>query len=290
MGIMEKLSDLRRKKLDEGWQDTARKYKSMKDVKDFHRKRLADLDFRLETKYGEWKVTIRFGGSSNIWVDVHNSKGLYVSSKSFNSAKDVKAYLFNGGLTADLNKKIRENAIDALKNDKITPAEMKETFDKASQRIAALEQAIDIQIDEDELDKKLHRHQIYGDAVSSREHERYWTRHQAEKEFESERPFEVGDIVYGDNKTSLRSGKEYRITSISGNAATVEPANGRGNRQVAALRHLMIHPDVVKAAIENPDDPKYFDQQKYMMDRYGNNFDEAVELLNSCGMIVEAKS
>ena len=290
MGIMEKLSDLRRKKLDEGWQDTARKYKSLKDVKDFHRKRLADLDLRFDTEYGEWKITVRFGGSSNIWVDVHDTNGHYVSSKSFSNAKAVKAYLFDGGITADLNKKIRENAIEALKNDKITQEEMKEIFDRASKRLAALDHAIGIQIDEEKLDKMLHRHQIYGDALANREHEKYWTRRQAEKEFESERPFEVGDIVYGDNKTSLRSGKEYKITSISGNAATVEPANGRGNKQVAALRHLFLNPDVVRAAVENPDDPKYFDKQKYMMDRYSSNFDEAVELLNSCGMIVEAKS
>lgn len=292
MGIMEKLSDMRRTQLDEGWQDTARKYKSMKDVEDFHRKRLADLDYRLDTKYGEWKITIRLGGSSNIWVDVHDSDDHYVSSESFSSAKGVKSYLFDGGLIAKLNKRIRENAIDALKNDKITPEEMKKTFDRASKRLAALEQAIDIQIDEEKLDKQLHRHQIYSDAVSNRENEKYWTRRQAEKEFESERPFVVGDIVYGDSKTSLRSGKEYKITSISGNAATVEPANGRGNKQVASLRHLRLDPNVVRAAIENPDDKKYFDQQKYMMDRYSadRQFDEAVELLNSCGMIVEAKS
>lgn len=75
----------------------------------------------------------------------------------------------------------------------------------------------------------------------------------------------------------------------------LKPENGRGQGATAYGYQIYLASEVIDSAVNNPDDPKYdkkFDQQQYMMDRYSadRQFDEAVELLNSCGMIVEAKS
>ena len=124
----------------------------------------------------------------------------------------------------------------------------------------------------------------------------------ARRNFEKEHAFEVGDVVYGTQRSDLRGGKAYVITAIEKNNQDkkywkykVEPENGRGQGAIVRGYEIYLDSDIIDAAVKNPDDPKYtpkFDQQQYMMDRYSadRQFDEAVELLNSCGMIVEAKS
>lgn len=301
MGILDKLSEIRRKSLDEDWRETAREYHKAKAVQDFHEARQNALNYNLRTKYGDWDVKIKFEnsyGDSDIKVTVENDKD-YVGSKWFKTGKEVKAYLFDGGLSSVVFKHIREKLVNTLNHDTVTPEQMKESMAKAEKMIEALQDAIDIKIDEEDIDRKLHRYKIYSNAMKSRSSKRNDLRWKASREFEKERKFEVGDVVYGSGNSDLRSGKAYVIKDIKNVSWTkdpiyvVEPENGRGRTYEERGKNLYRSSDEIAQAIENPDDPKYdkgFDQQEYMMNRYAggdNEFDEAVKLLQDQGMIVE---
>lgn len=294
MGIMEKLSDIRRKKLDEDWRETAKEYAKSKKVGDIHQNRLKSLDFDLRTKYGYWQVQITFYTSSDtasfkVTVDGQH----YVGSKWFYTAADVKKYLFDGGLTDQIRKDIREETIKKLNNDKITDKEMKEIFDRATREMEYLQNAIDINIDEEELDKKLHRYETYFRAMNNRSSKSSSLRRRAENEFRKEHKFEVGDIVYGKTYSGLRDSKPYKVVGVDKEFVSVEPENGRGKSYKVPTNSVFLDDSQVSDAINNPDNPKYdkkFDQQQYMMDRYGSDreFEESVQLLSDCGMIVES--
>ncbi len=302
MGILDKLSEIHRKSVNEDWRETAREYNKAKEVKDFHEARQNALNYNLKTRYGDWDVKIKFEnsyGASVIKVTVENDKD-YVGSKWFKTGKEVKAYLFDGGLKSVVFKHIRERLVRALNQDTVTPEQMKESMTKAEKMIDALQDAIDIKIDEEDIDRKLHRYDIYTNAMNARSRKRNDLRWKASREFEKERKFEVGDIVYGKGNSDLRSGKAYVIKEIKSVSWTkepiyvVEPENGRGRSYEERAKNLYRSSDVIAQAIQNPDDPKYdkgFDQQEYMMNRYAggddSEFNEAVKLLQDQGMIVE---
>lgn len=297
MGIMETLSDMKRRRLNEDWRDTAKAYANSKQVKDFHEKRLNSLDYNLSTKYGDWNVKITFD-LDRIRVTVDGKR--YIGSNWFNTASELKAFLFDGGLKNKIYKSIRENLAKKLNSDSLTEEEMKKALVDAEKEVNLLQNEIDLEIDEEELDKKLHRYSMYSHAMARRNRDRNDLRWYAARQFEKEHELEVGDIVYGKKDSNLRSGKEYVIKSISEpypgrKVYTVVPENGRGQTHNVTRREIMQSSDQVSAAIENPDDPKYnkFDQQKYMMNRYSNTddseFNEAVKLLNSQGLLVEDK-
>ena len=297
MGIMETLSDMKRRRLNEDWRDTAREYANSKTVKDFHVQRLNSLDYKLSTKYGDWNVKISFE-TDNIRVTVDGKQ--YIGSNWFNTGSEVKAFLFDGGLRDKIYKSIRQNLASKLNSDSLTSDEMKKLLVDAEKQVNMLQNEIDLKIDEEELDKKLHRYSLYSKAMSRRNRDRSNLRWQASREFEKQHELEVGDIVYGKKNSNLRSGKEYVIKSISEPTSgrkvyTVVPENGRGQTYNVSRNEIIQSSDQVSAAIENPDDPKYnkFDQQKYMMNRYSNTddneFNEAVKLLNSQGLLVEDK-
>lgn len=300
MGILDKLSEIHRKSIDEDWRETAREYNKAKEVKDFHEARQNALNYNLKTRYGDWDVKIKFDGNSDIKVTVENDKE-YVGSKWFKTGKEVKAYLFDGGLSSVLFKHIREKLANTLNHDsELTPEKMKEAIAKADKMIDALQDAIDIKIDEEDIDRKLHRYQIYTDAMNARSRKRSDLRWKASREFEKETKFKVGDVVYGKGNSDLRSGKEYVIKAIKNVSWTkdpiyvVEPENGRGRSYEERAKNLYRSSDEISQAIQNPDDPKYdkgFDQQEYMMNRYAgggdSEFNEAVKLLQDQGMIIE---
>lgn len=301
MGILDKLSEIHRKSIDEDWRETAREYNKAKDVKDFHEARQNALNYNLKTKYGDWDVKIKFEnsyGDSDIKVTVENDKE-YVGSKWFKTGKEVKDYLFDGGLSSVVFKHVRERLARELNSDSVTPEQMKEAMAKAEKKIDALQDAIDIKIDEEDIDRKLHRYKIYTNAMKARSSKRHDLRWKASREFEKERKFEVGDIVYGNGNSDLRSGKAYVIKDIKSVSWTkepiyvVEPENGRGRTYEERGKNLYRSSDEIAQAIENPDDPKYdkgFDQPEYMMNRYAagdDEFNEAVKLLQDQGMVVE---
>lgn len=302
MGILDKLSEIHRKSLDEDWRETAREYNRAKDIKDFHEARQNALNYNLKTKYGDWDVAIKFEssyGESNIKVTVENDKE-YVGSKWFKTGKELKAYLFDGGLAAVVFKHVRERLARELNSDSVTPEQMKEAMAKAEKKIDALQDAIDIKIDEEDIDRKLHRFSVYTNAMKARSSKRNDLRWKASREYEKERKLEIGDVVYGNGNSDLRSGKAYVIKNIKNVSWTkdpiyvVEPENGRGRSYEERGKNLYRSSDEVSQAIENPDDPKYdkgFDQQEYMMNRYAggddSEFNEAVKLLQDQGMIVE---
>lgn len=299
MGILDKLSEIRRKSLDEDWRETAREYNRAKDVKDFHEARQNALNYNLKTRYGDWDVKIKFDGNSDIKVTVENDKE-YVGSKWFKTGKEVKAYLFDGGLSSVVFKHIREKLARTLNSETVTPEQMKESMAQADKMIDALQDAIDIKIDEEDIDRKLHRYQIYTDAMNARSRKRNDLRWKASHEFEKETKFKVGDVVYGRANSDLRSGKEYVIKDIKNVSWTkepiyvVEPENGRGRSYEERAKNLYRSSSEISQAIQNPDDPKYdkgFDQQEYMMNRYAggddSDFNEAVKLLQDQGMVIE---
>jgi hypothetical protein len=302
MGILDKISEIHRKSVNEDWRETAREYNKAKEVKDFHEARQNALNYNLKTRYGDWDVKIKFEnsyGDSDIKVTVENDKE-YVGSKWFKTGKEVKAYLFDGGLKSVVFKHIRERLVRALNQDTVTPEQMKESMTKAEKMIDSLQDAIDIKIDEEDIDRKLHRYKIYSDAMSARSRKRNDLRWKASREFEKETKFKVGDVVYGKGNSDLRSGKAYVIKEIKSVSWTkepiyvVEPENGRGRSYEERAENLYRSSDDISQAIQNPDDPKYdkgFDQQEYMMNRYAggddSEFNEAVQLLQDQGMIVE---
>jgi hypothetical protein len=302
MGILDKLSEIRRKSVDEDWRETAREYNKAKKVQDFHEARQNALNYNLKTKYGDWDVKIKFEssyGDSDIKVTVENDKD-YVGSKWFKTGKEVKDYLFDGGLRAVAFKHIREKLVNTLNHDTVTPEQMKEVMAKADKMIDSLQDAIDIKIDEEDIDRKLHRYTVYTNAMKARSSKRNDLRWKASREYEKERKLEIGDVVYGNGNSDLRSGKAYVIKDIKNVSWTkdpiyvVEPENGRGRSYEEKGKNLYRSSDEVAQAVENPDDPKYdkgFDQQEYMMNRYAggddSEFNEAVKLLQDQGMIVE---
>lgn len=298
MGIMEKLSDMRRKCLDEDWRDDARAANSAKSVQDFHRERLEKLDFKIDTSFGDFNVEIKPSRNGGLEVRVYLGDD-YLFYENFVNGKEVKEFIEN-----ELTDKIYERVRDKLKYkiEKMPRDEAKSVLKRFDGLLDELDKEIDLKIDFDELDKKLHRYQVYSNALNARNSNKYDLEYRARRNFEKEHGFEVGDVVYGTHRSDLRDGKAYVVTEIMKNASDnrhwkykVEPENGRGQGAIVYGYQLYLDSDAIDAAVNNPDDPKYtpkFDQQQYMMDRYSadRQFDEAVELLNSCGMIVEAKS
>jgi hypothetical protein len=298
MGIMEKLSDMRRKGLDEDWRDDARAANSAKDVQDFHRERLEKLDFKIDTSFGDFNVEIKPSWNGGLEVRVYLGDD-YLFYENFVNGKEVKEFIEN-----ELTDKIYERVRDKLKYkiEKMPRDEAKSVLKRFDGLLDELDKEIDLKIDFDELDKKLHRYQVYSNALNARNSNKSDLEYRARRNFEKEHGFEVGDVVYGTHRSDLRDGKAYVVTAIEKNASDkqhwkykVEPENGRGQGATVYGYQLYLDSDAIDAAVNNPDDPKYakkFDRQQYMMDRYSadRQFDEAVELLNSCGMIVEAKS
>lgn len=298
MGIMEKLSDMRRKCLDEDWRDDARAANSAKGVEDFHKKRLEKLDFKIDTSFGDFSVEINPSRNGGLDVRVYLGDD-YLFYENFVNGKEVKEFIEN-----ELTDKIYERVRDKLKYkiEKIPRDEAKSVLKRFDGLLDELDKEIDLKIDFDELDKKLHRYQVYSNALNARNSNKSDLEYRARRNFEKEHGFEVGDVVYGTHRSDLRDGKAYVVTEIMKNASDnrhwkykVEPENGRGQGAIVYGYQLYLDSDAIDSAVNNPDDPKYtpkFDQQQYMMDRYSadRQFDEAVELLNSCGMIVEAKS
>jgi hypothetical protein len=298
MGIMEKLSDMRRKGLDEDWRDDARAAKAAKWVHDFHQKRLDKLSFSIDTSFGDFRLNIQPKWNGGLEVRVYLGDD-YLFYENFVNGKEVKEFIEN-----ELTDKIYERVRDKLKYkiEKMPRAEAKSVLKRFDGLLDELDKEIDLKIDFDELDKKLHRFQVYSNALNARSSNKSDLVYKAKRNFENEHGFEVGDVVYGTHRSDLRDGKAYVVTEIMKNASDkrhwkykVEPENGRGQGAIVYGYQLYLDSDAIDAAVNNPDDPKYtpkFDQQQYMMDRYSadRQFDEAVELLNSCGMIVEAKS
>lgn len=297
MGIMEKLSNMRRKSLYEDWRDDARTANSAKSVQDFHKKRLESLSFVMDTTSGEFKVKIGPNWDDRPIIKVYFGDE-YLLYKSFKNTEELKKYI-GENLADEIYEKIRENFSNKIQ--KMPRDEAKATLRKFDSLLDELDKEIDLKIDYDELDKKIHRYAIYSKALNARRNNKFNLEHRARRNFEKEHGFEVGDVVYGNHGSDLRRGKAYVVTEILKNASykrnwkyKVEPENGRGNGAIVYAHEIYLDSDAIDAAVNNPDDTKYskkFDQQQYMMDRYSadRQFDEAVELLNSCGMIVESK-
>lgn len=298
MGIMEKLSDMRRKGLDEDWRDDARAANSAKSVQDFHKKRLESLSFVMDTSFGDFKVKIGPNWDDRPIINVYfeDESLLY---KTFEKTEEMKKFI-SEDLADEIYEKIRlkfSNKIQKMPRD-----EAKATLRKFNSLLDELDKEIDLKIDFDELDRKIRRYAVYSRALNARMSNKSDLEIRARRNFKKEYELEVGDVVYGTHRSDLREGKAYVVAEIIKNGSDkqhwkykVEPENGRGNGGIVYGYELYPDTDLVNRAVSNPDDPKYakkFDQQQYMMDRYGSDrqFDEAVELLNSCGMIVEAKS
>lgn len=298
MGIMEKLSDMRRKSLDEDWRDDARAANSAKSVQDFHRERLKKLNFVMDTSFGDFKVKIGPNWDDRPIIKVYFGDE-YLLYKTFENSEELKKFI-GENLADEIYEKIREEFSNKIQ--KMPRDEAKNTLRKFDSLLDELDKEIDLKIDFDELDRKIHRYAVYSKALNSRSSNKSDLVYKAKRNFEKEHGFEVGDVVYGTHRSDLRDGKAYVVTEIMKNASDnrhwkykVEPENGRGQGAIVYGYQLYLDSDAIDAAVNNPDDPKYakkFDQQQYMMDRYSaeRQFDEAVELLNSCGMIVEAKS
>ena len=297
MGIMEKLSDMRRR-VNEDWRDDARAAKAAKWVHDFHQKRLEKLNFKIDTSFGDFKLNIKpdWNGGLDLRVYLEDD---YLFYEDFKNSEDLKQFIEDR-----LTDKIYEKERDKFKYkiEKMPRDEAKATLRKFDGLLDELDKEIELKIDFDELERKLHRYSVYSSALNARSSNKTNLEYKARRSFEKEHGFEVGDVVYGTHRSALRDGKAYVVTEIMKNASDnrhwkykVEPENGRGQGAIVYGYELYLDSDAIDAAIKNPDDPKYtpkFDQQQYMMDRYSadRQFDEAVELLNSCGMIVEAKS
>lgn len=300
MGIMEKLSDMRRKNLDEDWRDDARAANSAKSVQDFHKKRLESLSFVMDTTFGDFKVKVGPNWDDRPVIKVY-FEDEYLLYKVFKNSEELKKFI-GEKLADEIYEKIREKFSNKIQ--KMPRDEAKATLRKFDSLLDELDKEIDLKIDYDELDRKIHRYSVYSRALNARSSNKSDLENKARRHFEKEHEFEVGDIVYGTHKSGLRQGKAYVIDEIVKKDLNldkgywlykVRPENGRGQTANVYGHNLYLDSDAIYAAISNPDDPKYdkkFDQQQYMMDRYSadRQFDEAVELLNSCGMIVEAKS
>jgi hypothetical protein len=295
MGIMEKLSDMRRK-VDEDWRDDARTAKAAKGVHDFHRERLEKLNFKIDTSFGDFRVNIKpdWNGGLDLRVYLEDD---YLFYDHFKNSEDLKEFI-EDRLTDKIYEKVRDKF--KYKIEKMPRDEAKATLRKFDGLLDELDKEIDLKIDFDDLERKLHRYSVYSSALNARSSNKTNLEYKARRSFEKEHGFEVGDVVYGSHRSDLRDGKAYVVAEIMKNDGDkehwkyrVEPENGRGQGATVYGYQLYLDSDVINAAVSNPDDPKYdkkFDQQQYMMDRYSadNQFDEAVELLNSCGLIVES--
>ena len=296
MGIMEKLSDMRRKSLDEDWRDDARAANSAKGVEDFHKKRLESLNFVMDTSFGDFKVKIGPNWEDRPIIKVYFGDE-YLLYKVFENSEELKKFI-GENLADEIYEKIRyefSNKIQKMPRD-----EAKATLRKFNSLLDELDKEIDLKIDFDELDRKIHRYAVYSRALNARRSNKSDLDFRARRNFEKEYELEVGDTVYGTHRSVLRDRKPYVVAEIMKNSKDknnwkykVVPENGRGQSAIVYGYELYPDTDLVNKAVSNPDDPKYakkFDQQQYMMDRYGSDrqFDEAVELLNSFGMIVEA--
>lgn len=298
MGIMEKLSDMRRKGLDEDWRDDARTAKAAKWVHDFHQKRLEKLTFKIDTSVGDFRVNIMPNWKGGLEVRVYLGDD-YLFYKIFDDVGALKNFIADG-LTDRIYEAVREKFYNKVQ--KMPRDEAKSVLKRFDGLLDELDRGIKLEIDFDKLEKDLHRYNVYSRALNTRSGIKSALETRARRNFEKEHGFEVGDVVYGTQRSDLRSGKAYIITAIEKNNKDqkywkykVEPENGRGQGAIVRGYEIYLDSDIIDAAVKNPDDPKYtpkFDQQQYMMDRYSadRQFDEAVELLNSCGMIVEAKS
>lgn len=297
MGIMEKLSDMSRRKVDEDWRDDARAAKAAKWVHDFHRERLEKLNFNIDTSFGEFKFNIEPDWNGGLKIRVYLGDD-YLLYENFANVKELKEFIENE-LADEIYERVRDKF--KYKIEKMPRDEAKATLRKFDGLLDELDKEIDLKIDFDELDRKLHRYGVYSRALNARSSNKSNLEFRARRNFEKEHEFEVGDVVYGTHKSNLRDGKAYIIDEIVKKNPElgkdyylykVRPENGRGQSATVYGHNLYLDSGAIDAAINNPDNPKYdkkFDQQQYMMDRYSNNFDEAVELLNSCGMIIEAK-
>lgn len=296
MGIIEKLSYMRRKSLDEDWRDDARAANSAKGVEDFHKKRLESLNFVMDTSFGDFKVKIGPNWDDRPIIKVYFGDE-YLLYKAFENSEELKKFI-GENLADEIYEKIRyefSNKIQKMPRD-----EAKATLRKFNSLLDELDKEIELKIDFDELDRKIHRYAVYARALNARSSNKSNLDFRARRNFEKEYELEVGDTVYGTHRSVLRDGKLYVVAEIMKNSKDknnwkykVVPENGRGQSAIVYGYELYPDVDIVDAAVKNPDDPKYakkFDQQQYMMDRYGadRQFVEAVELLNSCGMIVEA--
>jgi hypothetical protein len=296
MGIIEKLSDMRRKKLDEDWRDDARAAKAAKGVEDFHRNRLEKLNFKIDTSFGDFKIKIEPTYNGEIEVRAY-LEGDYLFYKLFINVKQLKSFI-EEDLSEEIYKRVRAKFSNELQ--KMPRDEAKNAVRKLNGLLDELDKEIDLKIDFDELDRKLHRYTVYSKAFNARNDNKYNLEYRARRHFEEQHGFEVGDVVYGTHRSDLRDGKAYVVAAIEKNGKDkkywkykVEPENGRGQGGTAYGYQIYLDSDAINAAVNNPDDPKYdkkFDQQQYMMDRYSadRQFDEAVELLNGCGMVVES--
>lgn len=295
MGIMEKLSDMRRKGLDEDWRDDARTAKAAKWVHDFHQKRLDKLTFKIDTSVGSFRVNIIPNWKGGLEVRVYLGDD-YLFYKIFDDVGALKNFVADG-LTDRIYEAVREKFYNKVQ--KMPRDEAKSVLKRFDGLLDELDRGIKLEIDFDKLEKDLHRYNVYSNALNARNDNKTSLENKARRNFEKEHGFEVGDVVYGTHRSDLRDGKAYVITAIEKNASDkqhwkykVEPENGRGQGATVYGYEIYLDSDAIDAAVSNPDDPKYtpkFDQQQYMMDRYSadRQFDEAVELLNSCGMIVE---
>lgn len=298
MGIMEKLSDMRHERLDEDWRDDARAANSAKGVEDFHKKRLEKLSFSIDTSVGDFNVNIMPNWKGGLEVRVYLGED-YLFYKIFDDVGALKNFIADG-LTDRIYEAVREKFYNKVQ--KMPRDEAKSVLKRFDGLLDELDRGIKLEIDFDKLEKDLHRYNVYSRALDVRDSNKSKLVTRARRHFEKEHGFEVGDVVYGTHRSDLRDGKAYVVTEIVDDASDkkfwkykLKPENGRGQGATVYGYQIYLASEVIDAAVNNPDDPKYtpkFDQQKYMMDRYSadRQFDEAVELLNSCGMIVEAKS
>lgn len=280
------------RRLDEDWKQSSKEYLNAKDVLQSHRDKLNSLNYELNTDYGDYNVQIKFSDPCDIEIklQVCNKNGNYVGSKWFKTGKELKSFLFNekGGLTQLIYNDIKSRFKRLLSDDSITPTELQKKISELNSKLDSIYNEIDIEIDEDEIDKKLHKFTVYYQALKNRESNKYNLKWKAQAEFRKEHKFEVGDTVHGKSgRTSMIAGKPYVISEINGYKALVKPENGRGKSHEVYLDDLILDLDDVDKAINNPDDPKYnkFDKQKYMMNRYSaenmeESFTEREYLLN----------
>jgi len=280
------------RRLDEDWKQSSKEYLNAKDVLQSHRDKLKSLNYELNTDYGDYNVQISFSNLYEIEIklQVWYKDGHYVGSKWFKTGKELKSFLFdeNGGLTQLIYNDIKTRLKRLLSDDSITPTELHNKISELNSKIDNINNVINIEIDEDEIDKKLHKFTVYYQALQNRESKKSDLRWKAQNDFRNEHKFEEGDTVYGKSgRTSMTAGKPYVISEIDGNMALVKPENGRGKSHRVNLSDIFLDSDDVQKAINNPDDPKYnkFDKQKYMMNRYSaenmeESFTEREYLLN----------
>ena len=280
------------RRLNEDWKQSSKEYLNAKDVLQSHRDKLNSLNYELNTDYGDYNVQIKFNNlyEVEIKLQVWNKDGHYVGTKWFKNGKELKSFLFdeNGGLTQLIYNDIKTRFKRLLSDDSITPKDLQKKISELNSKIDNINNVINIEIDEDEIDKKLHKFTVYYQALKNRESKKYDLKWKAQNDFRNEHNFEVGDTVLGKSgRTSMTAGKPYVISEIDGDVALVKPENGRGKFHYVNLSDIILDSDDVDKAINNPDDPKYnkFDKQKYMMNRYSaenmeESFTEREYLLN----------